>query len=157
MKTLLVIISFLISISALSQTTKAKRYEMYKARCYDVDTVQIKISGYLKYDTLILRSIPVKPTYYGKVIVNSVKVSDTRAIIVVVDTVWNSSPIPTYAFGNSIANSTNIVYPADAVMVYKNKKIMMKLCRPVSYTLWTKNELYYDQLLTTIKTNLNLK
>ena len=98
MKNLLLFV--FLSVECFSQTTKAQRYEIYKAKCYTIDTVTIKRSGFLKLDTLVLTSLPTKPTYYGKVILNKIKVSSTRSLIVIVDTIWNNLTTPIYAYGN---------------------------------------------------------
>jgi len=165
MKKLLLLSVILLSLNGFSQTTKAQRYEIYKAKCYTIDTVIIKQSGFLKFDTLVLKSLPTKLTYYGNVIVNKIKVSPTRSLIVVVDTIWNNITAPIYAYGNPPKTTVAGEYNKTSYRVYKNKLFRIKLCKPVTYTVWTKNEqlkwpdnptlLYYDGLLKTISENLN--
>ncbi len=155
MKNLLLLSVILLSLNGFSQTTKAQRYETYKLKCNAVDTLIIKESGYLKLDTLVLTKLPTKSTYYGKVILKSIKVSPTRAIIVTVDTIWNKSIIPVYMYGNPNKAVTSIPYTTNQnLWVFKNKKVILKHCKPVSYTIWTKNETYYTDLLNTISLNL---
>jgi hypothetical protein len=156
MKNLLLISIVLLSFNGFSQTTKAQRYEMYKAKCTTIAKLSIELSGFLKFDTLVLKTLPTKPTYYGKTIVNKIKISSIRSLIVVVDTIWNNMSPPVYAYGYPLRKP--IVYNYDKVSyrVHKNKIFSIKLCKPVTYTLWTKNELYYEQLLNAIQTNLTL-
>lgn len=155
MKKLLLLSVILLSLNGFSQTTKAQRYDIYKSKCYTIDTITIKLSGFLKFDTLVLKSIPIKSTYYGKVITSSIKVSSTRALIVTVDTIWNNLTAPTYAYGNPPKTTVAGDYNKTSIRVYKNKKFIMKLCKPVTYTIWTKNELYYENLLMILKNNFN--
>ena len=158
MKNLLVLLVLLFSLNGFSQTTKAQRYEAYKLKCNAVDTVVIKETGYLKLDTLVLSKLPTKSTYYGKVIINSIKVSPTRSLIVTVDTIWNKTTFPVYAYGNTTKVGAALPYEKNPNRwVFRDKKVIIKLCKPVSYTTWTKNEAYYDELIKTVTTSLNLK
>jgi len=158
MKNLLLLTVILLSLNGFSQTTKAQRYEAYKLKCNVVDTLVIKQSGYLKLDTLVLSKLPTKSTYYNKVILNSIKVSPKRSLIVTVDTIWNKTTFPTYAFGNTTKVGAALPYEKNPNRwVFRNKKVIIKICKPVSYTTWTKNEVYYDELIKTILTSLNLK
>jgi hypothetical protein len=143
-------------MDCFSQTTKAQRYEIYKAKCNIIDTLTIENSGYLKIDTLILSTLPTKDTYYGKVIISSIKVSSTKSLIVVVDTVWTVSPKPlSYMFGN-VPKTVTSNYDTDyRRWVYKNVKVAVKRCKPVTYTVWTKNENYYVTLLDSIEKYIN--
>ena len=120
--------------------------------------MKMQESGFLKIDTLVLKTLPTKPTYYGKVITSSIKVSATRSLIVVVDTIWSTIKPPTYSY----TPPTNITTVAPAYnkdyrrWVYRTKTFTVKRCKYVTYTVWTKNELYYENLMNTIESNIKL-
>jgi hypothetical protein len=156
MRKLVLLSVILLSLQGFS-STKAERYAIYTAKCNVIDTMKIQESGFLKIDTLVLTTMPTKPTYYGKTITSSIKVSSTRSLIVVVDTIWSTVKVPLYAFGIPPVAKVVPDYNKDyRRWVYRTKTITIKRCKPVSYTIWTKNELYYETLLKDIETNILL-
>jgi hypothetical protein len=155
MKTLLLISIILVSFNCFSQTTKAQRYATYTSKCNTMETITVQESGYLKYDTLIVATNPTKTTYYGKFILNKVFIDNNKIWIVTVDTIWNTKPIPIYAYGNPPKTVIPVIY--DKVYyrwVYRNRTISIKWCKPVTYTVWTKDEPYYEQLMNDIQSNI---
>ena len=64
---------------------------------------------------------------------------------------------PTYSFGNPPVTTVAPAYNKDyRRWVYRSKTYLVKRCKPVTYTVWTKNELYYETLLKNIETNILL-
>lgn len=146
---------FLFSIMLLSlncfSLTKAQRYAIYTSKCNTIKTITINESGYLKYDTLIVKTEPTKPTYYGKVILNKVK-TPIGFWIVTVDTIWSTKAMPTYAFGNPPKTVIPPLYDKTYYRwIYRNRTISVKWCKPVTSTVWGKNEPYYEKLLNDIQ------
>jgi len=160
MKNLILLSIMLLSLNCFSQTTKAQRYAIYTAKCNVIDTMKMQESGYLKIDTLVLTTYPTKSTYYGKTILNKVKVSSTRSLVVVVDTIWSGIKVPAYTYSPPPTTPPTVVPPTYDKRyyrwVYRNKTFLIKRCKPVTYTVWTVNEAYYENLMSTIESNIKI-
>ena len=156
MKTLVLLSIMFLSLVGLSQTS-TERYNAYVNKCNTTDTVIINESGSIKIDTLLTTEYPTTPTYYGKVILNKTRIpNSSNSLVVFVDTIWNTSPSPIYAYGNNTYPTPTNYDKNHLHWFYRTKTIVIKLCKPVSYATWLANEAYYDKLLTDIKTNIKL-
>jgi hypothetical protein len=155
MKKLLLFSIILVSVNCFSQTN-SERYAIYKTRCDIVDTLSVRESGYLKLDTVVLKTLPTKGTYYGKVIVSKVTLSPTKSIIVTVDTIWPVIKYPKYAFSNTPKPITNPTYDKDKQhWVYRNKNVLFKRCEPVPITIWITDEMFYGSQINNIEDNID--
>lgn len=131
----------------LISLTKKERYKLYLNDCNTVVQDTILQSGYLKFDTIRLQSIPENEIYLGKVIVKSIQVSNDFANIITRDTVWNEIGIPEYRSTYNyyvlakhplpIKKITEIDF-WNKIMVSRLMAITWKKSKPLLYNDWEK-------------------
>lgn len=127
--------------------SKAERYKIYLDSCNEIVKDTILQTGYLKFDTLRVSSIPANNLYFGKPIIKSVQISKELANIIVMDTIWNLIEAPEYRstwdyyvlakHPVPINKIVEIDY-SNKIIVSRPKEYMMKRSKPLSISDWDK-------------------
>ena len=126
---------------------KAELYEIYLNYCNEIVKDTILQTGYLKFDTLIVPSIPVNKFYFGKPIIKSFQISKEIANIVLADTIWNLLEPPEYrstsdyyVLAKHPVPIRNIVFfdYSDKIIVTRPKVYSFKRSKPLIFDDWDK-------------------
>jgi hypothetical protein len=131
----------------IGSSSKAERYKIYLDYCNEIVRDTILQTGYLKFDTLRVSSIPANNLYFGKPIIKSVQISKNAANIIVMDTIWNSVEAPEYRstwdyyiLAKHPVTTEKIVEIdySNKIIVSRPKEYLMKRSKPLSISDWDK-------------------
>ena len=126
---------------------KTDLYNIYLNYCNEIVKDTILQTGYLKFDTLIVSSIPTNKFYFGKPIVKSFQISKEIANIVLADTIWNLLEPPEYrstsdyyVLAKHPVPIRNIVFfdYSDKIIVTRPKVYSFKRSKPLIFDDWDK-------------------
>jgi len=126
---------------------KTELYNIYLNYCNEIVKDTILQTGYLKFDTLIVSSIPANKIYFGKPIVKSFQISKEIANIVLADTIWNLLEPPEYRSSADYYFFTKLPVPirnivffdySDKIIVTRPKVYAFKRSKPLLFNDWDK-------------------
>ncbi|MFA5327366.1 MAG: hypothetical protein WC384_06215 [Prolixibacteraceae bacterium] len=129
------------------QISKSERYKIYLKDCNEVIMDTILQTGYIKFDTIRVSSIPSNNMYSGKTIIKSLKISKDITNIIVADTVWNELGTPEYRSSWNYYVLANHPIPASSkkspeyshkIIVSRPKVYAWKKSKPLDFNEWTK-------------------
>jgi hypothetical protein len=137
----------IVSSKKTSSSKKAELYKIYLSYCNEIVKDTILQTGYLKFDTLSVSSIPADKIYLGKPIIKSVQISNDLANIVLADTIWNLLEAPEYrssydyyVLAKHPVPIRKIVYfdYSDKIIVKRPKVYTFKRSKPLLFNDWDK-------------------